>query len=289
MAPGDRAHRRRQTPFPGVVLALAAGLGACAGAPDAAPPAARDGTELSLREDAAAILSPGEECVYGVAWGGFLPVGRVIYRTGETTGSEGRYLVYQGITEPAAFVAAFLDAGGTTEVLADPKTLLPRSAFWITANPEDPVSRAVAFDRAENRAWTAKWSQSRSDARTVTGDPLVDPLSAIWLARAAEWPEDRDLRLFVVEGDDLHLMSLRPDGNEDLKFEEKLVPCTRLAVRTWRLREDGTPEGDEPGNSLFVWIATIEGRPILRMSGKTVFGTVALRLARWTRGGNDGT
>src|SRR5262249_4910430 len=158
-----------------------------------------------------------ETCIYGIAWNGVLPVGRVIYRTRDVAEAPGTLLELDGVTEPAAFLTAFLDAGGTTEVLVDRATLRPRTAYWITANPDDPVRRSAWFLQQEGRALTAKSSRDGVRTRIVEGDTLMDPLTAIYLARVVDFEASGgELRLKVLEGVDVHLMTLRPEGREPI-------------------------------------------------------------------------
>jgi hypothetical protein len=266
------------------------GLAACASAPDDVMPAAPTATGLPLRADAASVIAGGEECVYGVAWSGILPVGRVIYRTHRETTRDGDVIRYEGITEILAYLSAFLKAGGNAEVIVDPATYAPRVSYWITAETDDPLERAAWFDRERGEVRTGKWSRAEGvSSRIFAVDAAFDPLSAIYLARILDFRED-EIRLPVIEGSDRHLMTMRVENRADeLVHDGRRVTCLLLAVRTWWLDDAGEMRSPEPQNSINVWIAEEPHRPILRMSGRTGFGTVALKLARWTPGGSDGT
>lgn len=290
---GVRSGGTRRRPAPrlsALAWALAALLlPGCVGTPDESVPTALDRTPFRVRGDAASILVGGEELCYGVAWGGFLPVGRVVYRTESLATPEGPLFVIRAETLPSALVSAFLDAGGTSEVLLDPGTWRPRAASWTTANPDDPVIRAAWFDHVEARVFTGKVTRGRVSVRAFPDEGFLDPLSTLFLARIIEFQDGEEVRLRVVEGSDRHVMILVDEGEEELVHEGKKIACRRLAVRTHRLTETGDLAETEPGNSLFAWIAEIEGRPVLRMAGRTVFGKVSLRLAQRLVGASHGT
>lgn len=270
-------------------MLLASLLVGCVGTPAESVPTSLEKTPFTLRDDAARILVGGETLDYAVAWGGFLPVGRVVYRTSMLDSPEGPVFAIRAETLPSAFVSAFLDAGGNSEVLLDPRSYRPLAAAWTTANPEDPVIRAAWFDRNEARVLTGKVTRGGVSVRAFPDEGFLDPLSTLFLARVIAFRESEEVRLPVVEGSDRHVMILAAEGEEELAHEGGKVRCRKIAVRTHRLAADGSLAEQEPGNSLYAWIAEIEGRPVLRMAGRTVFGRVSLRLAERTVGVPHGT
>lgn len=261
---------------------------ACVGTEEVGPISDRALVPLALRDDARSVIRPGEEFVYGVAWSGFLPVGRVIYRTGES--EDGSLLTYRGITEPSMFVEAFLEAGGVTEVLVDRETLLPRAASWRDASREDPLVRTALFDRTKMEALATVRSKGSYDVRRIQGPVLTDPLSTIYLVRVLARPEPgSDVRVQIVEGIQVHLAVFSFEGHEALIHEGKRMECELWTVATYALDEQGQRKSEDPDNLLNAWVAELPLRPILRMAGKTIFGKVALRLAHHLPGDMHGS
>ena len=260
------------------VLVLCAGLAACAGGVQTEAPSSRLVTEMPLRADARDTLIPGEVCVYGVSWAGILPVGRIEYRYDQIDTEEGRFLLFEGITEPVLAVEAFLKSAGTIRTLADPETFLPVSSFWVTANA-DPHTRTTWFDQENEVALAGKWAKDFIQYKEVRGKRILDPLGTIFYGRVVEISPGDEIRVLMIEGAGVHLLTVRHAGSEHIVFKGDPVPCTRVSLRTDRLGDDGELIGEEPWNDLVAWVAEIPGRPIMRISGKVRFGQMVLKLA----------
>lgn len=277
-AEGDGRRRASRT----AVLLLAAGLATgCAGGLDAEAPSSRLVTDMPLRADARSVLIPGETCTYGVSWGGVLPVGRVEYSYDEIETEEGKLLVFSGVTEPLLRIKAFLRAAGTIRTLADPETFLPVSTFWVTAD-DDPHTRTIWFDQKAGVAFAGKWTRKFVQAAEIRGKNMLDPIGAIFYGRVVLIDPESEIRVLMVEGARVHLMTIRHAGEEHIMFKGERVPCTKVSLRTDRLRDDGTLIDEKPWNDLVAWVAEIPGRPIMRISGKLKSGSVALKLAART-------
>jgi len=258
-----------------------AGLCGCVSDPRTAAPLSRLTTKPSLREDAQQILVPGEVCTYGVAWGGILPVGRVEYRLGKLLSDEGTFLVYEGITEPALRVDAFLKSAGTIRTLADPETFLPVSSFWVAAD-EDPHIRVAHFDQEGGSGVSGKIASDFLQVREIKGGPLFDPISSIFYGRVADVTPGKELRAIMVEGTTINLMTVPHKGTGYVAFEGQRIPCTKISLRTDALNDQGELTGEDPWNDLVAWVGEIPGRPLMRIAGKVRFGTIALKLAKRT-------
>ena len=257
---------------------LAAG---CAGGPDAEAPSSRLVTDMPLREDAGTVFVPGESSVYGVSWAGVLPVGRVEYTYDEIETEEGKLLVFGGLTEPLLRVKAFLRSAGNIRTLADPKTFLPVATFWVTAD-DAPHTRTTWFDQDAGVAFAGKWTKKFVQAAEIRGKHMLDPIGAIFYGRIVRIEPDSEIRVLMIEGATVHLMTVRHAGAEHLMFKGERIPCTKVSLRTDRIREDGTLVDEKPWNDLVAWVGEIPGRPIMRIAGSLRFGTVVLKLASRT-------
>jgi len=260
------------------VLAVLCG---CVSDPRTDAPLSRLTNEPSLRADAQQLLVPGEVCTYSVAWGGVLPVGRVEYRLHRIASREGTFLAYEGITEPALRVDAFLKSAGTIRTLADPETFLPVSSFWVAAD-EDPHIRVAHFDQQRRVAVSGKIASDFIQVREIRGGPLFDPLSAIFFGRVVDVTPGKELRAIMVEGTTVNLMTVRHRGTGHVVFKGQQIPCTKISLRTDVLNDEGELTGEDPWNDLVAWVGEIPGRPLMRVAGKVRFGTIALKLAKRT-------
>ncbi|MAG58761.1 MAG: hypothetical protein CMJ83_20935 [Planctomycetes bacterium] len=263
----------------GFVVLLGSG---CSSGPESEAPGSSLVTEIPLRADAHEILVPGEESYYGISWAGLLPVGRIVYRYDEVETKEGRFLVYEGITEPLLSVEAFLKSAGTIRTLADPKTFLPVTSFWVTAN-KSPHKRTTVFDQEKGIALAGKWADGLLQYREVKGIRMMDPLGIIFYGRLVKLPDDgSEIRVMMIEGSHQHLMTVRHAGEEALMFHGQRVQCTKVSLRTDRLDDNGELIVEKPWNDLVAWVAETPNRPILRISGNVRFGSMVLKLAKRT-------
>jgi hypothetical protein len=262
--------------FLATLLAAAAASG-CASEPDLVSPLSAFETPLPLLDDASAIFTPGEALGYDVRIGPF-DVGTVEYRT-EALDIEGRAaLRFEGVTRPRGLFAAFAKAG-STRVIVDRATLAPSSAFWITADRKDPMIRVAAFDRGLAR--TAVYQDAWSMTRTRRGATFYDPVSSMMLLRALAPPAaGEERRLLIVEGVNLHLLTVRVVGAEPVLLRDEKDPraALKLAVRGDLLSEDGDLDGADPLNNFFVWLAQSPRREPLKIEGRIAFGGVSLTL-----------
>lgn len=271
----EKKMRRSLTVAILLVCALCVG---CGSGPETEAPSSRLVTEMPLRADARDTLIPGEVCTYGVSWAGILPVGRIEYRYDEIETAEGRFLVFEGITEPVLAVEAFLKSAGTIRTLADPETFLPVSSFWVTANA-DPHTRTTWFDQKNGVAFAGKWASDFIQTREVRGKRMLDPLGTIFYGRVVDIAEDSEIRVLMVEGATVHLLTVRHAGHEHIVFKGERIPCTKVSLRTDRFGDDGELIEEEPWNDLVAWVGEVPGRPLMRISGKVRYGQMVLKLA----------
>jgi hypothetical protein len=259
-------------------LVLLLALPACVSTPTLEPPRAAAVTTLPIVEDVGAILQDGEETTYKVAKG-FLTVGEITYRVAHVMDGEVPLLRLESHTQASAWLAAFVNIGGVTRSYVDRSTLLPSSYYWVTSDAEDPLIRTASFDHQNGRVYASSYQQKCLQTRTLTGQEMHDPISAMMIPRALDFTRapDNEVRLYVVEGVDLHLMTLRGEGSEML---DAGGPCPQAArkvsLRTDRLDCHGNLAGEEPYNAVMMGIAQDPPHPILRIEG-TVGGT-ALKL-----------
>lgn len=267
-----RAFRR------GLAALIVVACGACATEPDDVAPFAALATPLPLRADAADAFVPGEELVYDVAFGPFT-VGEATYRVAAAELDGRPALRFEGVTAPRGLFAAFAKAGGVTRVVVDGATFAPSSAFWITAERDDPLVRIAAFDAGVAR--TAAFQREWSMTRTHRGGAFFDPVSAMFLLRVLEPPPPgEERRLVLVEGVRPHLMTIRTVGPEPVEVADdaRPRPALKLAVRGDRLSDDGTLAEAKPLNNFFVWLAETPRREPLKLAGRIAFGGVTLVL-----------
>lgn len=278
MTTNNRLRRTWSAVLAAVLMVLSAG---CTSGPEAQAPSSRLLTDMPLRADAHDVLIAGEVCTYGVSWAGILPVGRIEYSYDEIETDEGKLLVFEGLTEPVLAVEAFLKSSGTIRTLADPETFLPVSSFWVTA-ASDPHTRTTSFDQEAGVAIAGKWTSDFIQITEVRAERMLDPLSSIFYGRLVRLEPDSEIRVVMVEGTDVHLMTVRHAGEEHIVFEGESVPCTKVSLRTDRIGEDGELIDEEPWNDLIAWVAETPGRPIMRISGSVRFGSLVMKLASRT-------
>jgi hypothetical protein len=275
-APDRRSRARIAAASVAGVLAL---LGAgCTSSPKVAPPCVAAVTTLPLKGGIPAILENGEESVYKVTKG-ILPVGEVTYRVDHVEDAGTAMLRLESRTQAAAWLAAFVDIGGTTHSYVDRATLLPSSYYWVTSDEDDPLIRTASFDHATGRVFASSFQKKKClTTRVIVGREIHDPVSSLLLARTIDFSRVQDeIRLHIVEGIDLHLMTLRLQGCEILDAGEPCAqPTQRIAMRTDRLDCHGNLVGEDPYNSLLMWVADAPPHQIVRIEG-TVGGT-ALKL-----------
>ena len=253
-------------------------LASCAQAPEEVPPLERLTTEVPLiaRDD---ILAPGETCVYRVSWG-ILPVGEVTYTLRNVSTTAGELMELTAVTRPSAFLKVFLRVSGTSRSLIDPATFLPLASLWTTTDGEVAQVRSIDFRQEEAEAFSVKYAPDWQVMRHVRGSGLRDPLSAVYLARLLVVPEEgEEIRFVIVEGRNTHLMTVRGAGRTTGRYLGRDVPCSKLAIRTDRIDEDGRFMDEQPWNNFFAWVAETPHRPLLKMSGKTLYARVTLTLS----------
>jgi hypothetical protein len=284
-----RADQSRR-PLPGPVgvalIVVIAMLPACVSTPTLAPPRAVAVTTLPLEPDVGSILPDGEESVYKVKKG-FLTVGELTYRVAHVDADGAGLLRLESVSQAAAWLAAFVQIGGTTHSYVDRTTLLPRSYYWITSAKDDPLVRTASFDPAGGRVFASAYKNSCLTTRVIRGQEIHDPVSAMMLVRALDFSRvEGELRLTLVEGCDLHLMTLRCEGTECVDSDGPCaVPARRISLRTDKLDCNGNLVGEPPYNALLMWVGTARPHPILQIEG-TVGGTgLKLRLEKRTVSG----
>jgi hypothetical protein len=260
-------------------------LTACVSAPTLAPPRAVAVTTLPLQADIGEILPDGEETSYCVKKG-FLTVGELTYRVAHVNEGGTSLLRLESQTQAAAWLSTFVNIGGTTHSYVDPATLLPSSYYWVTSEKDDPLIRTASFDHAAGRVFAAAYQQKCLTTRVIRGQEIHDPVSAMMLVRALDYSRITDeIRLTVVEGCDLHLMTLRPQGCEVLDSDGPCaMPSRRVALRTDRLDCSGNIKGEAPYNELIMWVATAPPHSILQIEGNVGGTTLKLALKRRTVG-----
>ena len=263
---------------------LLCGLFACAS--DPVPLGGELGaTSLPLRPEAREVFEVGAKSRYDITWGGFLPVGEVRYEVSEVRDGDQKLLVLDAITEPSALVAAFAKIGGTSRTWIDPDTLRPRASIWVTAARKDPATR-TAFFGGDGVVHSAKVEGKLRESRRSVGRDILDPTLALFLGRAIDYDAlGGEARLLVVEGGDLHQMTLRAGPLETRGEGEDQNVGRPLSVETRRLDAGGQPISEEPMTRLEAFLLETPGRPLLEMRGRVPGGSVALELVSHERPG----
>jgi hypothetical protein len=252
-------------------------LPACVSTPTVAPPRAVAVTSLPLQQNVAEILPDGEETSYKVVFG-IITVGELTYRVAHVQEAGAQLMRLESQTQASAWLSAFLKIGGVTRSYVDRTTLLPSSYYWITAEKDDPLIRTASFDHAAGKVYASSYQQKCLTTRTIPGQDIHDPVSAILLIRAIDFGRVPDeLRLYLVEGTDLHLMTLRYEGREILGADEGCKAAKRISLRTDRLDCAGNRTGEEPYNMLLMWIDEVPPHPIVKIEGRV--GGSKLKLA----------
>jgi hypothetical protein len=276
---GDQLRRQGSAVlFAAVLLAVPA----CVSAPKLAPPRAVAVTTLPLEPAVAEILPDGEETIYGVKFG-ILSVGEVIYRVAHVDDAGTPLMRLESQTQASAWLSAFLKIGGTTRSYVDRATLLPSSYWWVTAEKDDPLIRTASFDHVAGRVYAASYQQKCLQTRVICGQEIHDPVSAIMLIRAIDFGRVPDeLRLFLVEGVDLHLMTLRLEGRDVMDEDFQCKGAKRVSLRTDRLDCAGKLTGEEPYNALLMWIEELPPHAILKIEGRVGGSKLKLSLKQRT-------
>jgi hypothetical protein len=272
-----RGDQLRGTTAGALFITALLALPACVSTPTVAPPRAIAVTSLPLQPNVAEILPDGEETSYKVAFG-IITVGELTYRVAHVAEGGSQLLRLESQTQASAWLSAFLKIGGVTRSYVDRATLLPSSYYWITAEKDDPLIRTASFDHAAGRVHAASYQQKCITTRTIRGQDIHDPVSAILLIRAIDFGRVPDeLRLYLVEGTDLHLMTLRCEGRETLDADEGCRQARRISLRTDRLDCNGNLTGEEPYNMLNMWIDEQIPNAIVKIEGRV--GGSKLKLA----------
>jgi hypothetical protein len=253
-------------------------LPACVSTPKLPPPRAAAVTTLPLEQDVGSILQDGEETVYKVSKG-ILTVGEVTYRVSHVDEGGASLLRLESQTQASAWLAAFVDIGGTTYSYVDRATLLPSSYYWVTSAKDDPLIRTASFDHATGRVFASSYQQKCLTTRVIRGQEIHDPVSAIMLPRVLDFSGVTDeIRFYVVEGVELHLMTVRLQEREILDPGEPCAIATRrIALRTDRLDCNGGMIGEDPYNSLLLWVAEAPPHQVVKIEGSV--GGTTLKLA----------
>jgi Protein of unknown function (DUF3108) len=253
-------------------------LPACVSTPTVAPPRAVAVTSLPLQPNVGEILPDGEETSYKVAFG-IITVGELTYRVAHVHEGGAELLRLESQTQASAWLSAFLKIGGVTRSYVDRATMLPSSYYWITAEKDDPLIRTASFDHAGGRVFASSYQQKCLTTRTIKGQDIHDPVSAILLIRAIDFSRTpgEQLRLYLVEGTDLHLMTLKLEGREVLDADEGCRATRKISVRTDRLDCNGNLTGEEPYNMLLMWIEEQPPNAIAKIEGRV--GGSKLKLA----------
>jgi hypothetical protein len=263
-----RGDQLRGTATGALILIALATLPACVSTPKVAAPRAVAVTSLPLEPNVAEILPDGEETAYKVVFG-FITVGEIIYRVAHVREGGADLLRLESQTQASAWLSAFLKIGGTTRSYVDRTTLLPSSYYWITAEKDDPLIRTASFDHLKGLVHAASYQNKGIMTRTISGQDIHDPVSAILLIRAIDFARvPEELRLYLVEGTDLHLMTLRLEGREVLDADEGCRAVKRIALRTDRLDCNGNLTGEEPYNLLLMWIEEQVPHAIVKIEGR---------------------
>jgi hypothetical protein len=230
-----------------------------------------------------AVFEDGEETVYKIAKG-FLSVGELTFRVAHVGDAGARWLRLESKTEAAAWIAAFVDIGGVTHSYVDATTLLPSSYYWVTSSKDDPLIRTASFDPASGRVFASAMQHKSLKTRVISGQEIHDPVSAMMLARVLRFDAGQEeIRYYVVEGVEMHLMTLRCQDREVLDPGEPCAIATRrISMRTDRLDACGQITCEDPYNSLLLWVAEAPPHPIVKIEGDVGGTTLKLTMKKRT-------
>jgi hypothetical protein len=268
---------RRLARIATIVGPLALGFG-CASSPTTPSPDSALATPLPRRVDAPLVFVDGETTEYDVFFGP-LRVGSLRYRTTAVSCDGRPAFELEGTTRPVSLFAPFFKAAGTMRTIVSTSDYRPIVASWTTRGTNSPRARLVAFDADAVRATTfePEWTMSR-----VSRAPeAFDPQSAMFLLRALELPPpNEERRLLVFEGADPHLLTIRSEGSELVRLRpgDDELPALLVTLRDDRLELDGSLSKRPPVNELGVWLKDSPARPILKIEGRTPFGSVSIVL-----------
>jgi hypothetical protein len=277
-----RGDQLRKQGYAALFAAVLLALPSCVSAPKLPPPRAVAVTTLPLEPAIPEILPDGEETIYGVKFG-ILSVGEVTYRVAHVEDAGVPMLRLESQTQASAWLSAFLKIGGVMRSYVDRTSLLPSSYWWITAEKDDPLTRTASFDHVKGLVYAASYQQKCIQTRVISGQEIHDPVSAIMLIRAIDFGRVPDeLRLYLVEGIDLHLMTLRFEGREVMDEDFQCKGAKRISLRTDRIGCDGKMTGEEPYNSLLMWIEELLPHAILKIEGRVGGSKLKLSLKQRT-------
>lgn len=285
---GDQSRQRLPGPVIAVLAAGLLALPACVSTPKLAPPRAVVATTLPLEPDVGEILQDGEETVYKVKKG-FLTVGELTYRVHHVEEAGASLLRLESKSQASAWLATFVQIGGTTHSYVERATLLPRSYYWVTSDKDDPLIRTASFDHAKGLVYASAYKNKSLTTRVISGQEVHDPVSAMMLVRAIDFARvpEGELRLTLVEGCDVHLMTLRCAGCEAIESDGPCaVPARKISMRTDRLDACGRLVGEPPYNALMMWVGTSRPHPILQIEGDVGGTALKLKLERRTVSGS---
>ncbi|MEQ8767811.1 MAG: DUF3108 domain-containing protein [Planctomycetota bacterium] len=112
-------------------------------------------------------------------------------------------------------------------------------------------------------------------------DSFIDPLAAVHLLRRSEFQPGFRTQMRVAGGLRFFEMTFSCVGEEDLDWQDRVVPCALVQVDFTEINPDGTREPTETAGR--VWIGQDEERALYRAEYDASIFTITIDLARVER------
>jgi len=265
--------------FSPIFMAILA-VGTLSAAPQraAAPkrPAAPPNAASAIPKDAAVPFQVGETLTYDASWSSFLTAGQVKLRVADRQSVGGGHSGYHFVAEAqtVSLAAKMYQVYYKVESVIDTSSLTAiRASTYSNERGRERV-KSIWFGAKNVGSYEIKRGET-SKGQVALPPRTLDPLGAMYIARALHANPGETLVIPVVEGDAVSRLRLTFGNREPVK--------TGLGMSNgWRVTATMT---DMQGHSLTtrpltIWLSDDTQRRPLRFEGALAVGSITLTLAK---------
>ena len=237
-----------------------------------------------IKLDAVPVYQPqhypfeaGEKEVYRATWNGMFSVATAEILTTPAV-VDGKKVYHVRVNAQTSRVLDLIwKMRDTITSTFDAKALAPAHFNFSQRENSRVIDTDAKYDRATKR-WAVNRQQTgkRTKIYQFDFDNTLDPITAIYLARSADFKVGDRLYFKLFGGRYRYLLELFIEKKEPVELESgKVVEAYRIIPRIQNTTKDGYAGRL---NDAVIWISADERRLPIKLSSKIVFGSVYLEL-----------
>jgi hypothetical protein len=214
---------------------------------------------------------------------GPIAAGRARLSVGAAVGPRGRRLAAaHGDAHSAEWLRAIVKLDDDYQVVFDAERLLPRRTTTVeTGLRTRTTTLKLEAERLEVdfQSPEEKWHDRR--ALTAPGGPARDPLTALFLLRAAALHDGDAIDFTVLDGAALYAARAKVERRETLARDEGPGAAIRIAIEARPIDDAGRADRTMPVRRIVMWLSDDARRLPYRIEGDSDIGKARVELTSY--------